>query len=108
MLRKERSPNFGISLVIDADSIDLENELEIEKLIDQNWLIEEMHIQFDEFRDNRSKFELGHVETRIKSFLSYFVKNIQSETPSENSLGIIGLEQLYLLVVEILERINLT
>lgn len=108
MLRKERSPNFGASLSVNADSIDFENEFEIEKLLDQDWLIEEMHIQFDEFRYYQSKIDLGLVEKRIKTFLSYFIKNIQSETPSENSLGIIGLEQLYLLVVEVLERINST
>ncbi len=106
MLRKERSPNFGVSLSVDIDSIDLENEFEVDKLIDQDWLIEEMHIQFDEFREKDSIIELGLVEKRIKTFLSYFIKNIESDTELDNFKGILGLEQLYLLVIEVLERIK--
>ena len=108
MLRKEKSQFLGASARIDVDSINFTDSEEIEKIIEQDWLIEEMQIQFNEFRAKEAAVDLETIEKRIKTFLSYFLKNIQAESEFENFIGILGLEQLYLLVVEVLERMKST
>jgi hypothetical protein len=108
MLRKERSQNLGVSTNIDVNSLDFDNYNEIEKLIEQDWLIEEMHLQFEEFRAINNVMDLSVAEKRIKTFLSYFLKNIEAEDEYQKLIGLLGLEQLYLLVVELLERVKST
>ena len=106
MERKEKGPDFETLDNFDDDLEGLEYSIEIERTVNQDWIVEEMHIQFDEFRkcDLQSSFSTMH--SRIKQFLTFFLKLLQSDSEENYQIGFMGLEQLYLITIEILESVK--
>ena len=94
MLRKERHE-------INCAKINYEKEIERDKISDLTWVIEEIFIQFEVFTDFSDHKQIKSLEALIDSFMKYFIKS-QNEYQKEYAL--VGLEQLYLYIIQLLEK----